>query len=111
MYRIYSSLPDLLSIAQGVVADTELRDCKVDAEQWTRQPNPYMRPLPYTEKFEKNRSSDEGGRKTREQYELRNESSDEREPIAEIEIMSTYVDTSRTQDDEEEEDEEGMGTS
>ena len=54
MYRISSGYTGLLFIPQGVVDDPELRDSKLDVEQWTCHSVPYLGVSPFTEKFEKN---------------------------------------------------------
>ena len=51
MYRTSSGFPGVVLIPQGVVDDEELRDRKLEVEQWTCRRVAYLGGLPFTEKF------------------------------------------------------------
>lgn len=55
MYRFSFGYPGLLWIPQGVINDAEF---KLEIEQWTCRRVAYLGGLPFTDKFEKNWSSD-----------------------------------------------------
>lgn len=54
MYRTSSGFPGVMLIPQGVVDDEELRDRKLEVEQWTCRRVEYLGRLPFTEKFVRN---------------------------------------------------------
>ena len=62
MYRTSTTYPDQIWISQGAINSSDLRDQKIQVEQWTSRRVPYLGRLPFTDKYTKNWNQEGKGR-------------------------------------------------
>lgn len=62
MYRTSTTYAGQIWIPQGAIDDSNLRDQKLQVEQWTSRRVPYLGGLPFTDKFVRNWSSNGEGK-------------------------------------------------